>query len=176
MHRFLSLGLKSRITARKRANPGHSLQRFPISAQELAITASPDPFPWISLQTNGVRHGAAAGECRMGRDFGRRSRPWLREREGPAAQRWEGKHRRCAPVRSPCPQADSAAGKTDPCPQADSAAGKTDPCPQADSAAKTVQTPQADSATETAQTPQADSDAGTPPGREPEFFDLEITC
>ena len=29
--------------------------------------------------------------------------------EGPAAQRWEGKHRRCAPVRSPCPQADSDA-------------------------------------------------------------------
>ena len=29
--------------------------------------------------------------------------------EGPAAQRWEGKHRRCAPVRSPCPQADSVA-------------------------------------------------------------------
>ena len=27
--------------------------------------------------------------------------------EGPAAQRWEGKHRRCAPVRSPCPQAVS---------------------------------------------------------------------
>ena len=80
MHRFLSLGLKSRITARKRANPGHSLQRFPISAPELAITAAPDHFPWISLQTNGVRHGAAAGECRMGRDFGRRSRPWLRER------------------------------------------------------------------------------------------------
>ena len=24
--------------------------------------------------------------------------------------------------------------------------------------------------------PQADSAAGTPPGREPEFFDLEITC
>ena len=101
--------LKSRIAARRRANPGHSLQRFPISAPELAITAAPDPFPWISLQTNGVRHGAAAGECRMGRDFGRRSRPWLRE-EGPAAQRWEGKHRRCAPVRSPCPQADSDAG------------------------------------------------------------------
>ena len=101
--------LKSRIAARRRANPGHSLQRFPISAPELAITAAPDPFPWISLQTNGVRHGAAAGECRMGRDFGRRSRPWLREREGPAAQRWEGKHRRCAPVRSPCPQAESAA-------------------------------------------------------------------
>ena len=29
--------------------------------------------------------------------------------EGPTAQRWEGKHRRCAPVRSPCPQADSDA-------------------------------------------------------------------
>ena len=29
--------------------------------------------------------------------------------EGPAAQRWEGKHRRCAPVRSPCPQADADA-------------------------------------------------------------------
>ena len=57
--------------------------------------------------------------------------------EGPAAQRWEGKHRRCAPVRSPCPQADSAA--------------------------ETVQTPQADSAAETAQTPQADSAAGTRP-------------
>ena len=56
-----------------------------------------------------AEHYAAAGECRMGRDFGRRSRPWLREREGPAAQRWEGKHRRCAPVRSPCQQADAAA-------------------------------------------------------------------
>ena len=83
------------------------MQRFPISAQELAITAAPDPFPWISLQPNGVMCGTAAEECRMGRDFGRRSRPWLREREGPAAQRREGKHRRCAPVRSPCPQADS---------------------------------------------------------------------
>ena len=28
----------------------------------------------------GMEHCAAAGECRMGRDFGRRSRPWLRER------------------------------------------------------------------------------------------------
>ena len=43
LHRFASLGLKSRIIARKRANPGHSLQRFPISAPELAITAAPDP-------------------------------------------------------------------------------------------------------------------------------------
>ena len=24
------------------------------------------------------------------RDFGRRSRPWLREREGPALKAWEG--------------------------------------------------------------------------------------
>ena len=76
----------------------------------------------------GVKHCAAAGECRMGRDFGRRSRPWLREREGPAAQRWEGKHRRCAPVRSPCPQADSAA-ETAQTPQADSATG-TRPSPR----------------------------------------------
>ena len=74
--------LKSGITARKRANPWHSLQRFPISAPELAITAAPDSFPWISPQPNGVRHGAATEECRMGRDFGRRSRPWLRERRG----------------------------------------------------------------------------------------------
>ena len=65
----------------------------------------------------GMKHCAAAGECRMGRDFGRRSRPWLREREGPAAQRREGKHRRCAPVRSPCPQAESSA-EYGPCPQA----------------------------------------------------------
>ena len=154
--------LKSGIAARRRANPGHSLQRFPISAQELAITAAPDPFHWISLQPKGVRHGTAAGECRMGRDFGRRSRPWLREREGPAAQRWEGKHRRCAPVRSPCPQADSDA--------------ETAQTPQADSDEETRLCPQAEPAAETAQTPQADSDAGTPPGRELEFLDLEITC
>ena len=32
--------------------------------------------------------------------------------EGPAAQRWEGKHRRCAPVRSPCPQASRGRGNT----------------------------------------------------------------
>ena len=58
--------------------------------------------------------------------------------EGPAAQRWEGKHRRCAPVRSPCPQADSAT-KRRPCPQAD-AATKRRPCPQADAAAGTLST------------------------------------
>ena len=102
VHRFASLGLKSRITARKRANPGHSLQRFPISAPELAITAAPDPFPWISLQPKGVRHGAAAEECRMGRDFGRRSRPWLRERGPPRSGGREstaGAHRSEVPAR-----------------------------------------------------------------------------
>ena len=41
--------------------------------------------------------------------------------EGPTAQRWEGKHRRCAPVRSPCPQADADA-ETALSPQADAAA------------------------------------------------------
>ena len=72
--------------------------------------------------------------------------------EGPAAQRWEGKHRRCAPVRSPCPQAESDAG-TRLCPQADSDAetrtlpagrlgrGKNGPCPQADSDAGTRSLP-----------------------------------
>ena len=141
--------LKSRIAARRRANPGHSLQRFPISAPELAITAAPDPFPWISLQTNGVRHGAAAGECRMGRDFGRRSRPWLRERGLPRSGGREstaGAHRSEVPARR-----QTRTRKHGPCPQADSDA-ETRPCPQ------------------------ADSDAGTPPGRKPEFFDLEITC
>ena len=90
LHRFSSLGLKSRIDAalgsRTASVPG-------------SRTAA---VPWRVPYT-------VAGKCRMGRDFGRRSRPWLREREGPAAQRREGKHRRCAPVRSPCPQADSDA-------------------------------------------------------------------
>ena len=58
--------------------------------------------------------------------------------EGPAAQRWAGKHRRCAPVRSPCPQADAAAERR-PCPQADAATERR-PSPQADSAAGTLST------------------------------------
>ena len=86
------------------------MQRFLISGLDLRIDAAKRSKQEQSLQPKGVRHCAAAEECRMGRDFGRRSRPWLREREGPAAQRREGKHRRCAPVRSPCPQAESAAG------------------------------------------------------------------
>ena len=88
----------------------------------LSNRCSPGAYPGDIPAAQGPEHCAAAGECRMGRDFGRRSRPWLREREGPAAQRREGKHRRCAPVRSPCPQADSDAGRS-PCPQADSDAG-----------------------------------------------------
>ena len=57
--------------------------------------------------------------------------------EGPAAQRWEGKHRRCAPVRSPCPQADSAA-ETIPSPEG--RLGRGDSPPQAESAAGTLST------------------------------------
>ena len=99
-----------------------ALHRFSNSGPDLRIDAAKRSKQEQSLHPKGVRHCAAAEECRMGRDFGRRSRPWLREREGPAAQRWEGKHRRCAPVRSPCPQAESAA-EYGPCPQADSDAG-----------------------------------------------------
>ena len=89
---------------------GQSVHRFLISGPDLAIAASAEVKTGVIPPAQGLKHCAAAGECRMGRDFGRRSRPWLREREGPAAQRREGKHRRCAPVRSPCPQADSDAG------------------------------------------------------------------
>ena len=46
--------------------------------------------------------------------------------EGPAAQRWEGKHRRCAPVRSPCPQAEPAT-ETAQTPQAEPATGEPSP-------------------------------------------------
>ena len=53
LHRFPSLGLKSRIVA--------------------ALGSRTAAVPWRVPY-------AAAGECRMGRDFGRRSRPWLRER------------------------------------------------------------------------------------------------
>ena len=98
------------ITATASIIPGTSVHRFLISSLDLRIDAAKRSKQGQSLQPKGGRHYAAAGECRMGRDFGRRSRPWLREREGPAAQRWEGKHRRCAPVRSPCPKAESAAG------------------------------------------------------------------
>ena len=35
LHRFSSLGLKSRIDARQRANPGHSLQRLPSLTPEI---------------------------------------------------------------------------------------------------------------------------------------------
>ena len=41
MHRFASLGLKSRITARRRANLGQSLQRFPSLTPEIKNHCSP---------------------------------------------------------------------------------------------------------------------------------------
>ena len=50
----------------------------------------------------GPEHCAAAGECRMGRDFGRRSRPWLRERGPPRSGGREstaGAHRSEVPAR-----------------------------------------------------------------------------
>ena len=110
VHRFSISSPDLRIDAAIRSKQGQSVHRFLISSPDFRIDVAPGLILGISLHLKGGLHCAAAGECRMGRDFGRRSRPWLREREGPAAQRWEGKHRRCAPVRSPCPQADSDAG------------------------------------------------------------------
>ena len=111
-NRALILDFKPRLTnrcsqeAKTRANRASILEFKPRLANRCSKEVKTGAIP----PSQGLKHCAAAGECRMGRDFGRRSRPWLREREGPAAQRWEGKHRRCAPVRSPCPQAESAAG------------------------------------------------------------------
>ena len=46
---------------------------------------------------------------RMAADSGRRSRPWLREREGPTSvAKWEGQPRRGVPVRSLPAQAGGA--------------------------------------------------------------------
>ena len=157
MHRFLSLGLKSRITARKRANPRHSLQRFPISAPELAITAAPDPFPWISLQTNGVRHGAAAGECRMGRDFGRRSRPWLRERKGACRAAVGGKAPQVRTGPKSLPAGRLGRGNTA------LPAGRLGRGDSSNPAGRLGKD-------------QSDEPEGQVAGREPEFIDLEITC
>ena len=146
VQRFLISGPELTITATASIIPGTSVQRFLISGGQFGNrcihwahsvdfrAVIPDFKPRLANRCSqkvktraippaqGLKHCAAAGECRMGRDFGRRSRPWLREREGPAAQRWEGKHRRCAPVRSPCPKADSAA-ETAQTPQTDPDAG-----------------------------------------------------
>ena len=46
----------------------------------LSNRCSPGAYPGDIPAAQGLKHCAAAGECRMGRDFGRRSRPWLRER------------------------------------------------------------------------------------------------
>ena len=44
----------------------------------LANRCSAEVKTGVIPAAQGLKHCAAAGECRMGRDFGRRSRPWLR--------------------------------------------------------------------------------------------------
>ena len=121
VQRFLISSPNLRIDAAKRPKQGQSLQRFPISSPDLRIDAAKRSKRRQSLQPNDwsiVPRPGNAGWA--GTSDGVAARGFVNG-EGPAAQRWEGKHRRCAPVRSPCPQADSDA-ETRPCPQADSAA------------------------------------------------------
>ena len=80
VQRFLISGPDLAIAAAMGYIPGTSVQRFPISSPNLRIAAAKRSKQGQPLQPKGGRHCAAAGECRMGRDFGRRSRPWLRER------------------------------------------------------------------------------------------------
>ena len=80
LHRFLISSSNLRIDAAKRSKKGQSVHRFLISSPDLRIDVAPGLILGQSLQPKGGRHCSAAGECRMGRDFGRRSRPWLRER------------------------------------------------------------------------------------------------
>ena len=47
---------------------------------KLANRCSAEVKTGVIPAAQGLKHYPAAGECRMGRDFGRRSRPWLRER------------------------------------------------------------------------------------------------
>ena len=47
---------------------------------KLANRCSQEVKTGVIPPAQGLEHCAAAGEYRMGRDFGRRSRPWLRER------------------------------------------------------------------------------------------------
>ena len=103
------------IDSRFQAQTCESMQRRgqnggnPSSPREDGIVPRPGNAGWT-----GTSDGVAA-------------RGFVNVKEGPTAQRWEGKHRRCAPVRSPCPQADSDAERR--------------PCPQADSDAETAQSP-----------------------------------
>ena len=94
------LDFKPRLGNRcsQKAKPGQSLQ-----SKGRSIVPRPGNAGWAGTSDGVAARGFVNGE-------------------GPAAQRWEGKHRRCAPVRSPCPQAESAA-ETAQTPQADSAAG-----------------------------------------------------
>ena len=80
LHRFLISSPELAIAAAKRSKQGQSVQRFLISSPNLRIDAAQRSKPEVIPPAQGLKHCAAAGECRMGRDFGRRSRPWLRER------------------------------------------------------------------------------------------------
>ena len=79
VHRFLISGPDLAIAAAKRSKQGQSVHRFSISAPDLRINAAIRSKQGNPCSPRAENY-AAAGECRMGRDFGRRSRPWLRER------------------------------------------------------------------------------------------------
>ena len=118
MHQFLISGPKLRIDAAKKLNLGQSLHRFLISSPDLRIDAakrSKQGNPSSPREDGIVPRPGNAGWA--GTSDGVAARGFVNG-EGPTAQRWEGKHRRCAPVRSPCPQADSDA-ETVQTPQAD---------------------------------------------------------
>ena len=128
VHRFSISSPDLRIDAAKRSKQGQSVHRFLISSPDFRIDVAPGLILGISLQFKGrsiVPRPGNAGWA--GTSDGVAARGFVNG-EGPAAQRWEGKHRRCAPVRSPCPQADSAA-ETAQTPQADSDSG-TRPSPR----------------------------------------------
>ena len=80
VHRFSNSAQDLRIDAAKKLNLGQTVQRFLISGPDLRIDASAWLIPGDIPPAQGLKHYPAAGECRMDRDFGRRSRPWLRER------------------------------------------------------------------------------------------------
>ena len=108
VHRFLISGPDLAIAAAKRSKQGQSVHRFSISAPDLRINAAIRSKQEQTLQPKGwsiVPRPGNAGWA--GTSDGVAARGFVNG-EGPAAQRWEGKHRRCAPVRSPCPQAEPA--------------------------------------------------------------------
>ena len=110
LHRFSISSPDLRIDAAIRSKQGQSVHRFLISSPDFRIDVAPGLILGISLQFKGrsiVPRPGNAGWA--GTSDGVAARGFVNG-EGPAAQRWEGKHRRCAPVRSPCPQAESDAG------------------------------------------------------------------